>query len=142
MDHEGELTSADVELLQKNFAANPAYRRMQNAVTAVAVDELALDRQVVAGTDPSVSHLLDDWKVTNQKKSGRCWCFAGLNLLRAGARQAMNLKDFEFSQNYTLFWDKLERANYFLEQVLATASTAWCRSRPCRRRSAPRPPRP
>ncbi|MEM9083966.1 MAG: C1 family peptidase, partial [Planctomycetota bacterium] len=67
---------------------------------------------------PSFSHVLDDWPVTNQKQSGRCWCFAGLNLLRAGAIQALNLKDFEFSQNYTLFWDKYERANYFLECMI------------------------
>ncbi len=35
--------------------------------------------------------------------------------------QAMNLKEFEFSQNYTLFWDKLERSNYFLEAIIDTA---------------------
>jgi bleomycin hydrolase len=68
-----------------------------------------------------VSNLLDDWSVTNQKNSGRCWLFAGLNLLRVGAAQAMNLKEFEFSQNHLMFWDKLERANYFLEAMIETA---------------------
>jgi aminopeptidase C len=47
--------------------------------------------------------------------------FAGLNLLRVGAMKKMNLKEFEFSQNYTLFWDKFERANYFLEAIIETA---------------------
>src|SRR6478735_7934274 len=46
--------------------------------------------------------------------------FAGLNLLRVGAMKAMNLRGFEFSQNYTLFWDKVERANYFLEAIIET----------------------
>jgi bleomycin hydrolase len=48
--------------------------------------------------------------------------FAGMNLLRVGAMKKMGLKEFEFSQNFTLFWDKLERANYFLEQIIATAA--------------------
>jgi bleomycin hydrolase len=117
----GALGKADLELLRKEFGADPAYRRTQNAVTQVTVDDIALDREVVTGTDHTVSHLLDDWKVTNQKQSGRCWLFAGLNLIRPGAMTAMNLKDFEFSQNYAMFWDKLERANYFLEAVIETA---------------------
>ncbi len=117
----GSLGKADVELLRKEFGADPAYRRTQNAVTQVTVDDIALDRDIVMGTDHTMSHLLDDWKVTNQKQSGRCWLFAGLNLIRPGAMQAMNLKDFEFSQNYAMFWDKLERANYFLEAVIETA---------------------
>ncbi|MBO0883143.1 MAG: aminopeptidase, partial [Mycobacterium sp.] len=118
---DGALSGSDIELLRKEFSSVPAYRRTQNAVTQVSIDDVALDRGVVTSIDPSMSHTLDDWKVTNQKKSGRCWAFAGLNLLRVGAMQAMNLKDFEFSQNYVMFWDKLERANYFLESVIQTA---------------------
>ena len=66
---------------------------------------------------------MDDWKVTSQKKSGRCWLFSSLNLLRSTTRTHLGLKDFEFSQNYVLFWDKFERANFFLTDVIATAST-------------------
>ena len=68
-----------------------------------------------------MSTTLDDWKVTNQEQSGRCWLFAGLNLLRVGVMRKSGLKDFEFSQNYVMFWDKLERANYFLEAIIETA---------------------
>ncbi|MGI8870736.1 MAG: aminopeptidase C [Mycobacteriales bacterium] len=114
------ITTADVELLRKEFAANPAYRVAQNAVAQTTIDDIALDRDVVTSIDHTVSHLLDDWKVTNQKKSGRCWMFAGLNLLRAGAMEKLGTKDFEFSQNYVLFWDKLERVNYYLEAIIAT----------------------
>jgi bleomycin hydrolase len=71
--------------------------------------------------DTSMSVLLDDWSATNQKQSGRCWLFAGLNLLRVGAAATMDLKEFEFSQNHLLFWDKLEKANHWLEAVIATA---------------------
>jgi bleomycin hydrolase len=115
------LTPEGVALLRKHFAADPAYRRAQNAVTQTSFDDIALDRQVVVSTDHTVSHLLDDWKATNQKKSGRCWAFAGLNLLRVGAAEKLNLKDFEFSQNHVMFWDKLERANFFLEAIITTS---------------------
>src|SRR5260221_12437866 len=117
----GTLTAGDLELLRKDFAASPAYRLAQNAVTRVAVDDVALNRGIINNTDHSLSTLLDDWKVTNQEHSGRCWLFAGLNLLRVGAMKKMGLKDFEFSQNYAMFWDKIERANYFLEAIIETA---------------------
>ena len=115
------LTTVDTELLRKDFTANPAYRLAQNAVTKVGVDDVALNREIVNNTSHSMSTLLDDWKVTNQERSGRCWLFAGLNLLRVGAMRKMGLKEFEFSQNYMMFWDKLERANYFLEAIIETA---------------------
>jgi bleomycin hydrolase len=115
------LTAADLELLRKDFAASPAYRLAQNAVTRVALDDVAINREVINSTDHALSTLLDDWKVTNQERSGRCWLFAGLNLLRVGAMKKMGLKDFEFSQSYVMFWDKIERANYFLEAVIETA---------------------
>lgn len=93
----------------------------QNAVSQVPVEDVALNRAVVCSIDHTFSNVLDEWEVTNQKKSGRCWMFAGLNLLRVGAMKKMNIKEFEFSQNYTLFWDKFERANYFLEAIISTA---------------------
>jgi bleomycin hydrolase len=115
------LNAGDLELLRKDFSASPAYRLAQNAVTRVAVDDVAISREIINNTDHSLSTLLDDWKVTNQERSGRCWLFAGLNLLRVGAMKKMGLKNFEFSQNYAMFWDKVERANYFLEAVIETA---------------------
>src|SRR5215472_3271501 len=115
------LGASDLELLRKEFSANPVYRLAQNAVTRVTVDDVAINREIVNSTDHSLSTLLDDWKVTNQQRSGRCWLFAGLNLFRVGAMKKMGIKDFEFSQNYAMFWDKIERANYFLEAIIETA---------------------
>ena len=119
-DSSPELRRERIAALDEGFRTNPMARLAQNAVTQTAADDVALNRQVVNTSDATFSTLLDDWKVTNQKKSGRCWMFAALNLMRVGAMKAMNLKDFEFSQNYTLFWDKFERSNYFLEEILAT----------------------
>src|ERR1700744_5988131 len=118
---DGTLSVAELERLQKDFSANPAYRLVQNAVTRVNVDDVAINREIVSSIDHSQSTTLDDWKVTNQEKSGRCWLFAGLNLLRVGVMRQTGIKDFEFSQNHLMFWDKLERANYFLEAVIETA---------------------
>ncbi|MCA1220974.1 aminopeptidase C [Streptomyces sp. 8L] len=115
------LTPDQLDLFEKGFAARPENRLMQNAVTRTPVDDVALDRRVLTGIDHSVSHHLDDWKATNQKQSGRCWMFAGLNLLRVGAARKLGVKDFEFSQNYLLWWDKFERANHLLEAVIETS---------------------
>jgi bleomycin hydrolase len=106
---------------QQSFRTNPTYRLAQNAVTQTSVDDIALNRDIIAAIDHSFSTTLDDWGVTHQQRSGRCWLFAGLNLCRPGAMTAMNLRSFEFSQNYLLFWDKLEKANYFLEAIIETA---------------------
>ncbi|MYW42708.1 aminopeptidase [Streptomyces sp. SID161] len=118
---ERDLTPDQLEAFEKEFDARPANRLMQNAVTRTPVDDVALDRRILTGIDHSVSHHLDDWKATDQKQSGRCWMFAGLNLLRVGAARELGVKDFEFSQNYLLWWDKFERANHFLEAVVDTS---------------------
>ncbi len=118
--HAGALAGELVARLRQEFAASPSNRLAQNAVTQITVDDVALNRSIVAATDHTFSHRLDDWSVTNQKRSGRCWMFAALNLFRVGAMKKMGLKSFEFSQTFTLFWDKLERANYFLEAIIET----------------------
>jgi bleomycin hydrolase len=110
-----------ITALRRDFRAKPAYTLAQNVVTQMSVDVVSLSRSVVTATDHTFSHVLDDWPCTDQKKTGYCWCFAGLNVLRAGAMKKLNLKDFEFSQSYLLFWDKLERSNYFLEAIIETA---------------------
>ena len=115
------LDADDIERFVKQFESNPAYRLAQNAVTSTSLDDVALDRSVVNSMATSMSNVLDDWEATNQKQSGRCWLFAGLNLLRTGAAKTMDVKDFEFSQNYLLYWDKLEKANFWLEAIIETA---------------------
>jgi bleomycin hydrolase len=115
------LSPSDVAGFARRFAADPQLRRMQNAIANVGVDQVALDHEVAVGTGLTMSHRIDDWKATDQKKTGRCWLFAALNLMRPGAAARLGLKEFEFSQNHAMYWDKLERANYFLESIIATA---------------------
>lgn len=64
---------------------------------------------------------IENGKAKNQKASGRCWMFASMNVLRNFVMKKLNLEDFELSQSYTLFCDKLERCNYYFENVIAKA---------------------
>lgn len=92
-----------------------------NAVCNTPVTKVAQDRRRVVGSNHTFSHHLEEGKATSQMSSGRCWMFAALNVLRAKARANMGLgDDFELSQNYLTFWDKLEKSNYFLESILQT----------------------
>lgn len=116
----GELTQELIGGMEERFSERPVNRALQNAVTQTSVEEVSLNRRVVAATDHTFSNLLDDWSATHQRATGRCWLFAGLNLLRVGAMKKMNVKDFEFSQNYLFYWHKLERANFFFEAIIQT----------------------
>jgi bleomycin hydrolase len=92
-----------------------------NAVCTTPVTKVALNRRRASLVDHSYSHHLPENAATAQKASGRCWMFAALNTFRYPCIQKMNLDEkFELSQNYTLFWDKLEKSNYFLENILQT----------------------
>ena len=117
----GALTAKGVDGFRRNFEADPSKQLMQNAVTQHDVHDVALNRSIVTQAAHTFSTVLDDWAVTNQARTGRCWMFAGLNLFRPEARKILNVKEFEFSQNYLMFWDKIERANLLLEAIIETA---------------------
>lgn len=105
----------------ESFRQDPVARIVQNAVSAQGVDAVSLDREVINRLDDSVSEKLDTWAVTHQKMSGRCWEFAGLNVLRPALIRELNLEDFQFSQNYVAFFDKLEKANHVLARAIKSA---------------------
>jgi bleomycin hydrolase len=115
------ITDAMLDGFRNSFAQDSTVKTAQNAVTQTTIDDVALVRDVVQSTDFTFSTRLDEWKVANQKQSGRCWLFAALNMLRVPAMKKMNVKEFEFSQNWAMFWDKFERANWFLQHIINTA---------------------
>ncbi|MGK2308870.1 aminopeptidase C [Cutibacterium sp. V947] len=106
----------------KSFANDATGRLVQNAVTGTGADTVSLDRTVTNSIDETTSERLDSWGVTDQKRSGRCWEFAGLNVLRAKVISELKVDNLEFSQNYIAFFDKLEKANHTLARAIATAS--------------------
>ncbi|MEO0122742.1 MAG: C1 family peptidase [candidate division WOR-3 bacterium] len=91
-----------------------------NALTNNDLHELTLNREFLKNHNTLFSNKIETKGITDQKNSGRCWIFAGLNLLRPGVIKKYNLKNFEFSQSYIAFYDKLEKANFVLEFVIQT----------------------
>ena len=107
---------------RKSTDANPQVRLARKAAVRGDVMDLAMDWEAFRRIDHTFSDIVTgQMKVTNQKSSGRCWGFAGLNLFRIYLGRKYNLKKFEFSQNYFIFCDKLEKSNYFLENIIKTA---------------------
>lgn len=89
-----------------------------NAVTNNDINKLALNRQIVSGEDGQFSHKIKTKGITNQKSSGRCWMFAGFNVMRPKVIHEQGLESFEFSTSYLQFWDKMEKSNLYLEDVI------------------------
>ena len=114
-----EISNDLLMQLREEESAKVALAR--NAATQVGIEAASLNREKIQHTSTAVSHRLDDWKATSQKKSGRCWLFSSLNFLRLRARESLGVKNFEFSQSYVFFWDKFERANWFLTDIIATS---------------------
>ena len=114
-----EISNDLLMKLREEESAKIALAR--NAATQVGIEAASLNREKIQHTSTAVSHRLDDWKATSQKKSGRCWLFSSLNFLRSRARESLGIKNFEFSQSYVFFWDKFERANWFLTDIIATS---------------------
>lgn len=117
---EKNITFAQLESYEKAFAADSAKNIAMRAVTANGVKKSATNPNVQREDRHIYSISLEQGKITNQKASGRCWMFAALNTMRFEVMKKLNLETFELSQNYTLFYDKLEKANYFLECILDT----------------------
>ncbi len=116
----GIIRSADLERMRLDFGETSGSRLAMNAICKTSVNKIAMNRAAVARANHVFSHMVKAGAATSQESSGRCWMFAGLNTFRMAAAEKMNMEDFELSQNYTMFWDKLEKANYFLENILKT----------------------
>ncbi len=106
--------------IRKGYEGSVTDKAIRNALNSTPLATLAknADRAVMIDT-----HFSDEVKTvgrTNQKSSGRCWLFTGLNVLRASAIQRFDLGEFQFSQNYCFFYDQLEKANLFLQAVIDT----------------------
>ena len=103
------------------YEANPKFAAMENAISHNGLLTSLEKRSAAVENTPVFSLDLTKDKVSDQKASGRCWMFAALNTFRHKMIANFQLEDFELSQAHTFFWDKYEKSNWFLEQVLATA---------------------
>ena len=122
------LDQTRLEGLRTAFDEREANHVAMNAVTQVGIDEVAHNYNRSRLLQHRFSVSIDNGTVTSQAHSGRCWLFSSLNVARFVARKALNIDDestanpmgdFELSQNYAMYYDKLERVNYFLRDVAA-----------------------
>ena len=115
-----------IKSYKKNSSSDPSLKLSRNAATHNEITDLAMDWDEYRKIDHTFSEqITGEMKITNQRSSGRCWGYAGLNLFRIYLGRKHNLRNFEFSQTYFMFWDKLEKSNYFLNCVIETASETW-----------------
>lgn len=106
--------------LQKSFQNTASDKAILNAIANNDINKLALNLSNSDLNDTYFSHKVKTKGITNQKSSGRCWMFSGMNILRAKFIAKYNPEKFEFSQNYLFFWDQLEKSNLFLQAVIDT----------------------
>lgn len=116
-----ELTQNFTDRLFDNYQANLKFQAVENAVTHNGLLKSLETRQSAVENDYVFSVDLTKDAVSNQKASGRCWMFAALNTFRHKLITEFKLDNFELSQAHTFFWDKYEKSNWFLENIIATA---------------------
>lgn len=107
---------------EKEFLEDKRNIVAMNAATYNGVQKVARDVNALKDEPFAFNVDIKNGEVTNQKQSGRCWMFASMNVLRNIVIKKFNLENFELSQSYTLFWDKLERCNYYMEAVIEKAN--------------------
>ena len=112
-----KLSVEDLQSLRDSFTADETNRIAMNAVTAAGIDKVAKNYDRARLLQRRFSTIVDNGEATHQDRSGRCWLFSSVNVARFVAKKNMNLEQFEFSQNYAMYYDKLERVNYFLKDM-------------------------
>ncbi|MCF0110573.1 MAG: hypothetical protein HUJ58_01620, partial [Erysipelotrichaceae bacterium] len=113
-----DLTLEALGQYTEEYLENPTKRAVRRALfksDIVDAAEIMENKQNVMGR---FSIDIPTMGATSQGNSGRCWIFAGMNVFREIIAKKCNIKDFEISQNYVAFYDKLEKINFFLESVI------------------------
>lgn len=116
-----ELSRNLTDVFEDGFVKDKKKLMAQRAVLKNGIQASCESIEAKQTLRPVFSIDLETGKVTDQKRSGRCWMFAALNTFRHRIIEKLKIDDFELSQNYVFFWDKYEKANFFHENILATA---------------------
>jgi len=115
-----KISKEEIRKLEEQFMNDKNNVAYMNAITSAGILKVSKVFNDSYHTKMTFSKEIKTSKVTAQNSSGRCWLFAGLNLLRHEIENKLNIENFELSQSYLMFYDKLEKANYFLESILDT----------------------
>ena len=117
---DGGIDSDMLSRIRQGYAATPEQKAAKNALASNSIATLAINSDNLTMCDIHFSHRVPTSGITDQKSSGRCWLFTGLNVLRAKMIAKYDLPSFEFSQNYCSFYDLLEKSNLFLQAIIDT----------------------
>ena len=120
------ISLSEIKKYKNKFLKNNKNTASRNALIKNDLNTVSLNWENYSKINHHFSNLIKkELPATDQKASGRCWGFAGLNLMRLKVVENLDLPNFEFSQNYFMFCDKLEKANYFLENIIQTKDHAY-----------------
>lgn len=106
--------------LDEAYELEPKNKVIENAISNMGIREASLNKNIINQHDFIFSNQIDTKDVTNQKKTGRCWMFAGLNMVRMHIAKKLNMEKFELSESFLYFYDNMEKANLFLQRVIDT----------------------
>ena len=120
----GGIDAKMLDAIRQGYTNSSAERAVKNALAKGDIATLTTNSDNLAMCDTHFSHRVKTSGITNQKSSGRCWLFTGLNVLRAKMIARHDMRSFEFSQNYCSFYDLLEKSNLFLQAIVDTRSLA------------------
>ena len=115
-----EITKELLNQFEERLDSDKKNNVLIAAVNENGINQSAMDYKTLRSLPEHYSIELEAGKVCNQKQSGRCWMFAAYNVFRLEVMKKLNLENMELSQNYPLFYDKLEKSNFFLENILST----------------------
>ncbi len=119
-DPKGGISADMLKEIKKGYQGTASDKAIRNALNTTGINVLASNAENAAMIDTHFSDQVKTKGRTDQKSSGRCWLFSGLNVLRAKMIDKYDLGNFTFSQNYVFFYDQLEKANLFLQGVIDT----------------------
>ncbi len=114
------ITPEVLKQLEGSYTGTPAEKALRNAISNVGISKMAINQENAGAKDKHFGIEIKNTGITDQKSSGRCWLFTGLNVLRGRAMKKLDTKDFVLSQCYLFFFDQLEKSNLFLQGIIDT----------------------
>ena len=121
-----ELTKEDLARMAQAYKKDTAQQIAEQAVKNNGIHASSERENVVVTKNNFVFSVdVDDEAVANQRQSGRCWMYSALNFLRFHMEKKLKLPkgSFELSQAYNFFYDKLEKSNFFMENIIKYAGS-------------------
>jgi len=115
------IQSSTLEELKASFQPDASTKAKMNILLQHEFSAIGLDQEIIRTHNNDYRHEIPTGSITNQKSTGRCWIYAMINILRPLVIKKFDMDNFELSENYLAFYDKLEKANIFLEEAIARA---------------------